>query len=346
MAATIADIAARVGKTCQLVSAVLHGGRSSSAASEETRRRIFRAAEELGYLPNAAARAVSTGRFGAVGLLLSTASWKSSLPGPTLEGIREALAGRDMHLSLGWFPDEKLTAAGYVPKLLRELMADGLLIKYDSFIPPRMIALIRRHRVPAIWMNSKQAYDCVYPDDLAGARMATERLLGLGHRRIAYADLNPRPARSHYSSDERARGYAEAMKNAGLEPLFLAGGAPVPMDARVALFKGILSRAERPTAIVTYGSTEAMPALYAAAAAGLRVPEELSVVTFAGAAQDSMGVRLAAALIPEEEMGRLAVEMLMEKLDRPSRRLGPRALAFGFDEGQTCAPPCGGSARR
>lgn len=339
MAATLLDVAKAVGKSVQLVSAVLHGGRSSSAASAATRKRILEAARALGYMPNAAARAVSTGRFGAVGLLLSTASWKSSLPELTLNGIRTALAERDLHLSLGWFPDEKLTAAGYIPKLLREMMADGLLIKYDSSIPARMVELVRGSGLPAIWLNSQQEYDCVYPDDFGAAKDITRRFIELGHRRIAYLDFHPRPVSDHYSSEARWGGYEEVMKDAGLSPWHLNEKHPVPKEERLAFVLRVLSRPDRPTAVLTYGDLDALPILHAAALAGLRVPQELSIATFGGRPNDDTGVKITTALIPEEELGKVSVEMLLQKIARPKVKLRPRRLEFGFDEGSTCAPP-------
>ena len=52
-----------------------------------------------------------------------------------------------------------------------------------------MTELIRRDHIPAVWLNAKRGADCVYADDLAGAREGTERLLRLGHKRVAWLDL-------------------------------------------------------------------------------------------------------------------------------------------------------------
>lgn len=341
MAVTIADVARKVGKSYQLVSAVLNGGRSSSAASGVTRTRILRVAEKLGYRPNAAAKAVSTGRFNAVGLLLSTDSWKSTLPATMLEGIREAIRAHDLHLSLGWFEDEELTRDSQAPRILRELMADGLLIKYDSSVPPQMVELLGRARVPAIWVNSKRESDCIFPDDLAGGRRATEFLLGLGHRHVAYVDYNPRPPADHYSSSDRRTGYLQAMQAAG-RPARVVADRPVQLEQRMNLIRQWLTGAERPTAVVAYSNEDALPVVHTATLLGLRVPEEISVVTFAGQSSGQLGVTLTTMLIPEEEIGRIAVEMLVEKIARPKRLQPPRVVPFGFERGATSGPPPAG----
>ena len=67
-----------------------------------------------------------------------------------------------------------------MPRLLTEACSDGLLIDYTHAIPPALLALIERHRIPAVWINSRQPLDCVRPDDEAAGYDATRRLLERG----------------------------------------------------------------------------------------------------------------------------------------------------------------------
>ena len=170
MKVTIRQIAARTGLSPITVSRVL--GDKSDKHRPETRERVLRAAEELGYRINTAARAISTGRFGSVALLMSTEGSFSYLPGPLMDGIQEVLEEQDLHLTVARLSDEKLTDAEYVPQILREWTADGVLINYHFHIPGRLIELVRRYNVPSIWINSKQECNSVHPDDFGAGRRA------------------------------------------------------------------------------------------------------------------------------------------------------------------------------
>ena len=342
MCATVADVARKVGKSQQLVSAVLNGGRSKSAASKKTRDLIEKAAEKLGYRPNSAARAVSTGRFNAVGLLLSTSTWKSNITGTMLNGINRSLAADDMHLMVSGFPDETLTDDTRLPKVLRHMLVDGLIVKYDCQMPPRMVELIRDCGLPIVWMNSKHEFDCVHPADFDAAERATQHLLALGHTRIAFADFSPRPVWDHYSNSDRLAGYSRAMKSAGYAPCRLNDTqASVPLNDRIACATGFLSqKSNAPNAVVAAGTGDALPVIYAAALLGLRVPEDISVIVFEGQPVNSMGLKVSTMLIPEEQMGFASAEMLRKRIAiSRTARISPVEVPFGFEPGETCAPP-------
>src|SRR6185295_16580276 len=187
MPVTIKEIAERSGLSVPTVSQVLNN--KGHRYRSETCKRVLKAVRELGYRPNSSARAIRMGRFNCVALLLSTERHKSFLPNELLRGIHDGVAEHDYHMSLTVLPDDKLTSQGFVPKILRQWMADGLLINYHVDVPQRMIELIHEHGIPSVWINTKQKSDCAFPDDLGASREATEKLLALGHRRIFYADL-------------------------------------------------------------------------------------------------------------------------------------------------------------
>ncbi len=342
MAITIKDIAEHVGVSSMAVSYAL---RNKGSIGAETRNRVLRAAKELGYMPNLSARAMALGKFGTVALIQSSLPYRSTLAEGMLKGIHDELTCHDMHLSMDIIPDEKLTSEGFVPKILRELMVDGLLINYTALIPQQMLELIAKSNIPAIWMNSKQESDCVYPDECDAGREATEYLLKLGHRRIAYANYS---GGGHYSAIDRMAGYKQAMEQFGLSPRVvtpsdcgvepLADGS-ISREQRPAVAKAMLAGPDRPSAVVTYSGSTAYPLLYAAASMGINVPGDLSVVTFHDEIGSGLGVPITTLLIPVYEVGRIAAEMIIEKIGDPSCVLPSRSVKFGFGEGQTCAPP-------
>ena len=333
MPVTLKQIAACAGVSPPAVSNILNA--KAHLYRPETRARVLQAAREMGYRANAAARATATGRFDSIALLLSTVPHRSSLFSGLVEGIHDGLAERDLHLTLARLPDEKLADRGYVPKILKQCLADGLLINYFDQIPPALVELVDAHRVPAVWINSRQEANCICPDDEDAARRATERLLGMGHRRVAFVNYS---GDTHYSAAARYAGYAGAMRGAGLTPH--SAREVIPRCDRIAAASRWLGvdAAERPTAVVAYSGTSAWPIREAAMAMSLSVPADLSLITFEDHPADEVGVRLDTMLVPEAAMGRAAVEMLLERIEHPDRPLPSRSLPFDFAPGDTATP--------
>jgi DNA-binding LacI/PurR family transcriptional regulator len=200
MAVTIYQIAERVGLSPKTVSRILSG--KAALHKPETRERVLQVATELGYRANSSARAMRRQRFGCVTLLLSNVRQRSVLPSAREDGIQAALGEHDLHLMVAPLPDAKLTDQGFVPRILREYGSDGLLVNYNTRIPPRMETLLDAHNLPSVWINVRRDSDCVYPDDLQAGRQAAERLLALGHRRIAFVDYTEQ---NHYSNGTARR---------------------------------------------------------------------------------------------------------------------------------------------
>lgn len=341
MTVTLKQIAEHCGFSIQTVGFVLNNNKGH-LFRDTTRDRVVKSAEELGYRPNGAARAMRAGRFGCVALVLSTQAGHSSLFSGLLAGIDEELVKLNLHLIHAPMPDERLTDEGYMPKILSQWMCDGLLINYNAAIPEAMTEMIARHHIPAVWMNSKQRHDCVHPDDFGGGQLATEHLIGLGHRRIAYIDYSHGSdgTPKHYCGVDRPAGYTKAMKNAGLKPRIIRDRQAVPMAERIPYTLGWLRDDDRPTAVVTNSPVEALPIVYLAASElRLRVPEDLSVICFEDEPVDSLGFRIGTILIPRTTLGQVSVQQLTAKIAAPDIALDPIALSCQLDPGQTCARP-------
>lgn len=330
------DVADRAGVSLPTVSHVLSGKREGVWVSEATRLRVAEIAREMGYKRNNSAVAMKSGRFGSVALLLSTRGDVSNLPPRLLSGIHGALSRSNTHLLVAALPDEALTDAGTVPRILSEWACDGLLINYTDHIPARMRELIRDHRLPAVWINSQQEADCVCPADQLAAHDVTRRLLELGHRRITWADSlhDPGDAEAHYSARARREGYQDAMRERGLEPIFL--GKPLLRRERL---RQVLREPGRPTAVVCYGSNDLVSVALAAASLGLEVPRDLSLATFCPQSEVLGEEPIAGAVIPESNVGEHAAQMLLQKIEAPDDPLQPREVRFEIQEGATWGPP-------
>jgi LacI family transcriptional regulator len=315
---TIKDIAKRGGVSHVAVSNVLRG---TGRIGKDTRQRILKLADDMGYRPNAGALAFRSGRHGAIGLLLSAESNRSYLPHQLLIGIESTIARQGQRLILARLADAELSKQGFVPALLKQWSADGLLINYQEGIPPEMQALIDKDRNPAVWINSKDHDHCVYADDFQGGKIATEHLLQLGHKRIGYLDYSHPESEInlvHYSARDRRSGYEAAMKAAGLSPRPYLTDSRIKESThlRIAHARTILAQSDRPTAFVTYSATSAGPLGIAALTLGLNVPDDLSIVSNDDNTSAPFGPALTTAIVPQQAIGEIAAGMLQEIIDQ------------------------------
>lgn len=334
---TINEIARRTGVSVQTVSRILGG--MAHLHKPQTRAKVLKVAEELGYLPNSSARAMRTGRFGCVALVAS-AGRTGPLPEALLRGAHDELAPRDIHLNFSVLPEERLTSDAFIPKILRQLMVDGLLINYHFNIPKQMANIIEMHRIPAVWINTERKADCVLPDDVAAGRMATERLLKLGHKFIVYVDFSHPPGEppEHESATNRFEGYALAMRSAGLRPCIWPPKELFSSRTKLELAAELIS-SKRPTGVVTYAETEALAVFAAAKAMGVDVPGGLSIVAIWDRLLDSAGWSIDTVVLPWYEVGRQAAAMLCRKLEAPKLPEQPVRVKPDLAEGCSAAPP-------
>ena len=349
---TMSDVAQHAGVSRPTVSHVLNGRTEGVFVSEQTRNRVLEAAQILGYQANGAAKAMKSGNFGSVALLLSNRPNHSTLPAQVLNGIHDELARHDLHLSLFCLPDEQLTDAQQMPKILRQWMADGMIVDYTHDIPSRLFELIEGHKLPVVWFNVDRQWDTVRPDDYEAGRRAARHLLEQGHTRIAFLNhshdrrfLEGAEAPEHYSGRARFRGVADEMALAGLAPILEArrpdDDADIIARESVGRIREMLRR-EKPTAVVCYSTLN--PTLLAARDLGLEVPRDLSLVQFGAPEICFLGLRESVprpttGFSPcEYAMGRELVQMLLRKIADPTTKIPARTLAFEFQEGATTAP--------
>jgi LacI family transcriptional regulator len=331
---TLREVAEQAGLSAKTVSRILNGKNKEVWPSQARRgEEVRRIARDLGFRFNASARATRTGRFNSVGLVIPySPGSRGATPMALLGGVHDELASRGRHLVLSWLQEKKLTTDGFVPGILEELMVDGLIVHYDTGIPERMIELVGRYRIPSIWVNVKRDADCVHPDDFDAGRRVTEHLLRRGHRRIAYVDYHyHRPEDRHYSKADRYEGYADAMRAAGLAPRLISDAPPLPPgQSRPDHIREWLTAPDRPTAVVAYSALEATPVAYVASRElGIKVPDDLEIAVFLpGTHMHHVHVPLVEVIHPWPAVGRASVDMLLEKIDHPSRRLPPRRVPF------------------
>lgn len=336
MIVTLKDVAAHSGFSVQTVSHIL--GTRGALYRAETRQKVKAAANDLGYRPNAAAQSIRKGRFGNLILLMSSDPERSGLFPSLLNGINDVLDLHQLHLTISRLPDEKLTNEKFMPSVLRKWMGDGLLILYNSQIPDRLIALLDRFKIPAVWINADRTYDSVYPDEFLGAHLATQRLLKAQPGPVYFADFTYgiKNLNRHYSARDRYEGYTRAMTEAGRKPVRIGEEDNVPRSDRLPYMTRWLARQTMPFGALCISESTAFPLCYAAAMKRLKLGRDLSVITFGQSLTNILGVELDTVVVPMHEMGSKAVQVLLEKIEKPRRRKGI-ALPMPYIEGTSVA---------
>lgn len=337
------ELAQRLGLSQMTISYALRG---SEMVSQATRDHVQKEAARLGYRPNSSAQAMRNGKFGCVAMVDSTVVDRSSyFGGDLISGVHDALLARDTHLTIARLPDHELTDASFMPKILRQLMVDGLLINYFAQIPQRLVELVKQFRLPAIWLNSKQSHDCIYPDDYQAAQRSVAYLMQLGHRRIGYLDhMSDRPEKHdptslvHYSVTDRFAGYVDAMREAGLPVHDFLGPHKRMWDDPLKVVTDWIAQPNRPTAVICYDRRVVTQLIHAAMMADLRVPDDLSLMTFEDITKSELGMHVTSMRQCWQQFGQTAGSTLIDKINANNRKLPSIALPFELQVGQTTGP--------
>ena len=187
-----------------------------------------------------------------------------------------------------------------------------------SLVPdPELRTQLMDTTIPIVWVDAKvDGQTSVYIDNAAGGRLAAEHLIGLGHTRIAFVGDEEAGDFGFTSSAERRRGFTEALQHHGLDAGIVRTG-PHGQDVAQRLATELLTGREAPTAIVTASDTQAVGVLAAAAALGLDVPGDVSVVGFDDVELAEL-VGLTTVRQPIADSGREAARLLLASIDDPT----------------------------
>lgn len=335
--ARIADVAARAGVGEATVSRVLNGHASVRPA---TREKVLEAIRELNYRPSSVARNLSLRRTFTIGVVVPFFTNPSAVE--RVRGIVTALSGTAYDMMLFDVESEDREQRAF-ELFDRGDRADGLLVV--SLIPPDDETMrLRESRLPCVLVDAPHpALPNVVIDDVAGGEIATQHLIELGHRRIAFIGDKPADPFRFDSSRDRTRGYERALDRAGLErrPEYVREGTQRLHVAR-SIAVELLRLVERPTAIFAASDTQALGALEAARSLELRVPDELSIVGFDDI-ELAAYVGLTTVRQPLFESGRRGAELLLRLLAGQPLDVHSELLPLELIMRGTTAPPARGT---
>lgn len=318
---TLEMVAERSGVSPSTVSRILN---DTAVVSDEKRESVERAIADLGFVPNPVARGLAGGRTLSVGVV--TQAIDSPFYGIALRGIEDELdkAGYSaLFVSGHWNADEEARCIA----TLRARRVDGIIVLTGRLSDAALRACARALPVVVTGRTLKApGLVALNFDNAAGARMATEHLIGLGHRRIAFIAGDP----AHPDAVERHQGYRDALEAAGIEYQagLVAPGHFHEESGRQAM-EYLLQGRRRFTAVFAANDQMAFGAALALHQHGLRIPEDMSLVGFDDlAASTFMLPPLSTVRQPGYELGVLATQAMLQLLAGGKPRIEVPAPRF------------------
>ncbi len=335
--ATLKDVALRAGVHPGTASRALNPG-TRALVNEQTARRVLEAAQALGYRPNPFARSLKTRNSYTVGVLIPDMT-NPFFP-PIVRGIEDRLAESGYTVFVGNTDNDPEREAAQLLRM-RDRQVDGL-IAATAELERHTLADAAAAGLPLVLVNRTlpgKGLFSVGVDDAAGVHLAVEHLVDLGHRHIAHVAGPERLS----TGRNRYKGFVEAMEGAGLRPHpdVVVFADAFTEEAGVAAFRKLFATRRRITAVVAGNDLIALGGYDVLIERKLSCPQDVSIVGFNDMRfVDKVRPPLTTVRVPQYEIGRLAADILLERLRNPAAP--PRTLRLAPElvvRGSTGPPP-------
>ena len=307
----LVDVANAADVSISIVSRILNEDPSLRVATK-TRERVLFAARELRYQPNHAALALRLSKNSAISLL--TPDYANSIFSEIAQGVEEQARLLDLSVLINR-ASEIEDADTWLRRIVAERRADGILLQAPDGITKEGLSKLTSGTLPIVLINSRDDSDTsqIIFDDAGAVELALEHLFSLGHKKIGFLGgelSSPTGAR-------RLACFVSGMKRKKLEvnSELVTRIGYTGVDGRKAVSQ-ILDQPNRPTALIVANANAALGALAQIHTLGLRVPEEISLVSihdiwFA----DATWPPITAVKMPNYEMGKVAIGMLLKQME-------------------------------
>ena len=301
---TMQQVAERAGVSTALVSLVM---RDEPNVSDHRRALVLQAADDLGYRPNVLARNLASRRTRTIGVVLN--DLHNPFFAEIVDGLQRAAGVGGYRVLIGNGQRSKAGEREAVETFL-QFRVDGLVMAGPTIAVTAMERAASSTAVVVVGRTTRSSkIDTVNTDDVLGARLAVDHLVKLGHERIAHIDGG-----SGAGAAARRTGYKAAMSEHGLDA-HSATGDFSEVGGSIAAAR-LLAGNRVPTAIFAANDLSAVGALDAAEDAGMRVPDDISIVGYDNTALAEMHhMSLTTINQPREDLGRLALELLLQRID-------------------------------
>ncbi len=310
---TLRDVALRAGVCTSTVGRVAG---NYGYVSEKTKRKVLRAIKEIGYYPNAVARSLKTSRTQTIAYLVP------SITNPFFSQIAssiEDLASSHEYNLILCNAGTKADKLRKITTMLLESRVAGIIHSLPSTDALyNLVEIFRNARIPIVSAGSRRftEVDRVMTDEVQGAQDATRFLLELGHSRIALLAV-----KNSTTSKLRTQGYRKTFQQTKntLNKELIIEGSDFSEDSGYTLMKVLLSRSERPTAVIAFNDVMAVGAIRAIEEEGLSIPKDISLIGFDDTIARLTKPRLTSVALPMREIGRVAIRILLDRIERNDR---------------------------
>lgn len=325
VSSTSRDVAKAAGVSVATVSRAFS---DKAAVSQATRRHVLAVAERLGYSPDPAARRLTTGRSGSIGLIVPDLS--NPFFADVAKGVQRRARDRQRSIFISDTDEQARLEADAVRHLARQV--DGII--WASPRTPDDALRELRPDVPVVLLHrAVRGWWSVTADYREGMRQALENLYALGHRSVAYA---AGPTAS-WSGALRLDGLRAAAQDLGVTLTELGSVAPT-VDGGLAAAD--LALATDATALVAYNDAVGLGALTRLVARGVKVPEQLSVVGCDNTLLAGLTIPpLTTVNVPRFEAGDVALSLLEQQMEAPTDEPVVQVLPTSLVIRGTTAPP-------
>lgn len=336
---TIVDVANESGVSYSTVSRVLNG---FEHVKDSTRQRVLATAERLGYVANLQARSLAGGKTNIIGILVP--GLDNGYIGEIVRGADEELLRSGYNMVLYTTHRLEGKESTYV-KSIYNRMCEGLIlvvpITHSTYLDT-----LQQQKFPYVLVDQIDASgksNIVDSTNWQGAYDATNHLITLGHRKIAHIsgliELG--------SSIDRRDGYLSALhdNNIAVNPDYIVAGDYYQSSGYEAM-EQLLNLADRPTAIFSASDLMAFGAYEAIRQRGLSIPDDISIIGFDDIPQALIAYpKLTTVRQSLDQMGQVAVKVLLEQIENPERQSRRITLATQIQERESCRKYEGDSNR-
>jgi LacI family transcriptional regulator len=318
---TIVDVARKSGFSASTVSIVLNEAPLSRYVAANTKEHIRKTAQELGYRPDAFARSLRSRRSHTVGVMI----FDISDPFCTLilRGIEKTLHPTRYLPIIMDAHNERKMFDGYLEMLLDRRVEGLIVVANWLFAETDLLADMEKHNIPTVVIGrdlTPNRISSVLVDNAAGAYAALDHLYQLGHRNIAFI----RGPASLHDSVNRWRGIEKFAAEYGLDlDSRLIRELPEMLDANsgfdggVELTAELLRSGQEFTALMAFDDLTALGALRSLTQAGVRVPEDCSLIGFDDVPLAAFSTPAITTICqPMEEMGMIGTEWVLKSIDK------------------------------
>ncbi len=314
MSSTLKDIAEKTGFSVSTVSRVLHDNTKKYKISEETQEKVRTVAKEMGYRINTLARGLRLQKTFEIGVIVP------DIANPFFSAVVKSLATelrKGGYNFIVYDTDEDISIERSAIKSLLEKRVDGLIIASvgQEF---SHIRKVREANIPLVMIDRCFDFldiDSVSVDNVKGSLYAVNHLIKEGHTRIAFIQGLP----GTYANETRLQGYKEALDKVGIkiDEHLIVGDDFRSLNGYLET-KHLLKLSSPPTAIFTAGDLIALGTLEACRENGIRIPKDISLVTFDDPVFTSyLSPALTAIEQPITKMSEMAVAMLYRRMRNP-----------------------------